>query len=99
MSNSSLRHTLLLINDMSVMPLKQAGVLEYFPEGDLTFVGLREDIDVYGFALNDSVASVFDKYFIEHSEILSTVRERVLALIDPTVGTGVLGEAYSDVII
>lgn len=55
MSNSSLRKTLLLINDMSIMPLKHAGVLEYFPEGDLTFRELREDIDSYGFQITDSV--------------------------------------------
>lgn len=49
MSNN-LHKTLQLINDMSIMPLKQAKVLEFFPDGDLTF-DLPEDIDSYGFEL------------------------------------------------
>jgi hypothetical protein len=37
------------------MPLAHAGVLDYFPDGDLTFA-LAEDIDCYGFHIEDSVS-------------------------------------------
>jgi dsRNA-specific ribonuclease len=53
MSNN-LRKTLQLINDMSIMPLRHAGVFDYFPDGDLTFK-LAEDIDVYEFSIQDNV--------------------------------------------
>ena len=47
MSND-VRKTLQLISDMRIMPLQQAGVLDMFPEGDLTFE-LGKDLYSYDF--------------------------------------------------
>ena len=45
MSNN-LRKTMQLISDMRIMPLEQAGILDQFPDKDLTFE-LGEDLDAY----------------------------------------------------
>ena len=45
---NNLRRTMQLISDMQIMPLEQAGVLDLFPDGDLTFE-LSEDLDGYCF--------------------------------------------------
>jgi dsRNA-specific ribonuclease len=67
MSNN-LRVTLELISDMKIMPLRQAGVLDLFPDSDLTFE-LAEDLDSYGFEMTDSVEDIFAKYFRVHGHI------------------------------
>jgi dsRNA-specific ribonuclease len=67
MSNN-VRKTLELISDMRIMPLKQAGVLEMFPDADLTFE-LGEDLDAYGFDMDDSVEVIFQRYFKIHDHL------------------------------
>lgn len=45
------------------MPLRQANLLELFPDADLTF-DLGDDLDAYGFTINDKVTDIYHKYFL-----------------------------------
>ena len=65
MSNN-LRKTLELISDINLIPLRQAHILEQFPDSDLTF-DLLEDLDAYEFSMKDRVVDVFKKYLRHHS--------------------------------
>lgn len=63
MSNN-LRLTFELISNISLVPLRQAYLLEQFPNEDLTFT-LGEDLNEYKFDMeNDRVEDIFRKYFI-----------------------------------
>lgn len=97
MSNN-LRRSLELISDMRIMPLRQAGVIDMFPDADLTFE-LAADLDSYNFSMDDAVEDIFAKYFIVHHHIKPEVRQRICTLIDKNRPTGTLGEAYSGFII
>jgi len=55
---NNLRRSLKLISDMRIMPLEQAGILELFPDKDLTFE-LDEDIDFYQLNMDDKVEDIF----------------------------------------
>jgi len=86
MSNN-LRRSLQLISDMKIMPLKQANIIELFPDMDLTFE-LGEDIDCYGLTMEDSVEDIFRKYFAIHSHMPYETRIRAEEIIDKTKQTG-----------
>ena len=93
MSND-LRKTLELISDMRIMPLRQAGVLELIPEGDLTFE-LHDQLDEYGFSMQDTVEDIFNKYFYIHDYIKQDAKDRIWSIIDKSRPTGTLGEAFA----
>ena len=96
MSND-VRKTLQLISDMRIMPLQQAGVLDMFPEGDLTFE-LGKDLYSYDFQMDDSVEGIFKKYFNIHDHLSPEVKFHVFSIINSEKPTGVLGEAFGDFI-
>ena len=75
MSND-VRKTLQLISDMRIMPLQQAGVLEMFPDGDLTFE-LGKDLYSYEFLMDDSVEAIFTKYFRIHDHLSPELNSHV----------------------
>jgi len=78
---------------MRIMPLEQAGILELFPDKDLTFE-LGEDIDSYQMTMDDKVEDVFLKYFGVHTHLSDSVRLRALELIDKAKATGSLGDVF-----
>jgi len=61
--SNNLRRTLAFISDMKLVPLREAGLLEMIPDEDLTFPLEQEDLDRYGFSLEDSVIDLYNKYF------------------------------------
>ncbi len=79
MSND-VRKTLQLISDMRIMPLQQAGVLDMFPEGDLTFE-LGKDLYSYEFLMSDSVEAIFTKYFRIHDNLSPLIKSHVFSII------------------
>lgn len=94
MSND-VRKTLQLISDMRIMPLQQAGVLEMFPVGDLTFE-LGKDLYSYEFLMDDSVEAIFNKYFRIHDHLSPDIKSHVFSVISSEKATGTLGEAFDD---
>ncbi len=64
MSNN-LRKTLEHISRIRLVPLREASILEFFPDKDLTF-NLRDDLDDYGMHMGDRVQDIFDKYINLH---------------------------------
>jgi hypothetical protein len=45
-----------------LVPLQQARLLEIFPDEEL-LLDLKLDLDSYGFQIEDSVSTVYKKYF------------------------------------
>ena len=67
--------------------------MDMIPEGDLTFE-LAEDLESYGFVMEDCVEDIFRKYFRVHDHLTSEIREHVLSVVDKNRPTGTLGEAF-----
>lgn len=90
---NNLRRSLKLISDMRIMPLEQAGILDLFPDKDLTFE-LDEDIDSYQLAMDDKVEDIFHKYFTIHNHLHESVKRRAFDIIDKAKAIGSLGEVF-----
>lgn len=56
--SNNLHTTLKFISDIQLVPVVEAGLLGYFPDKDLTFQ-LRDDLDSYGFTLEDSIQDTY----------------------------------------
>ena len=94
---NNLRRSMQLISDMRIMPLQQAQILDLFPDKDLTFE-LGEDIDCYGLSINDTVESIFRKYFSIHTHIAPEIRGRINQVIDQKKEAGQLGEIFFELL-
>jgi hypothetical protein len=58
--------------------------MKYFPNKDLTF-HLREELEEYGFTLNDSVQQIFQKYYQVDKDLVPKEEVcRLTALLDPS---------------
>ena len=60
--STNLYKTLRFISDIQLVPLQQARLLEIFPDEEL-LLDLKLDLDSYGFQIEDSVSTVYKKYF------------------------------------
>ena len=76
-----------MISDLRIMPLKEAGVLEMFPDADLTFE-LGDDLDDYEFDINDSVENIYSKYFNVHNNVEPNIRNHIWSVIDKEAPKG-----------
>lgn len=59
--STNLFQTLRFISDIQLVPLKQARLLEIFPDRDL-LLQMHDNLDDFGFNLDDTVVSMFAKY-------------------------------------
>ena len=78
--------TLRFISDINLVPMKQARLLEVYPDEDLTFQ-LGVDLDAYGFTMEDDVSTIFDRYFKRHQspeepyQIGNEERDKILKIL------------------
>ena len=64
MSNNLFK-TLKWLSDIRLVPMEQANLLSCYPDEHLIFE-LHENLDSYGFTMDDSVSQIFQKYFTKH---------------------------------
>jgi len=70
--STNLYQTLKFISDIQLVPLKQARLLsELFPDENLTFGIKDNDLDGFGFEIDDTVSVIYDKYFSYYSRELA----------------------------
>lgn len=64
--SSNLYTTLKFISDVQIVPFEQAKLLPVYNDVDYTFK-LGPNLDAYGFDIEDSVSSIYRKYFAFHN--------------------------------
>ena len=64
--STNLFRTLRFISDIQLVPLKQARLLDIFPDKKLMF-NLSDDLDIYRFSISDTVKEIYKKYFKVHN--------------------------------